>query len=86
MRSERASILQIGLTSNLPMLGALATALLLQMAVIYVPAFNSIFHTQPLPLFDLLLCLALYSLVGFAVEVEKWLIPKSLIYQLKSAP
>ncbi|MGB5520523.1 MAG: cation transporting ATPase C-terminal domain-containing protein, partial [Gammaproteobacteria bacterium] len=54
--------------------------LLLQLAVIYVPALNGIFYTQPLPLFDLAVCLALSSLVLFAVEIEKWLVRRGVIY------
>jgi len=54
---------------------------LLQMAVIYLPAFNAIFHTQPLPLYDLVICLLLSSVVLFAVELEKWLVRRRLIYQ-----
>lgn len=74
VRSETASLFRIGLFSNLPMLGAVLVALLLQLAVIYVPAMNAIFHTQPLPLADLLICIALSSLVLFAVELEKWFV------------
>jgi Ca2+-transporting ATPase len=81
VRSEAASIFTIGLFSNLPMLGAVVLTLLLQLAVIYMPAFNQIFHTQPLPLFDLLICLALSSMVLVAVEIEKWLVRHKLIYQ-----
>ncbi|HEY9050672.1 MAG TPA: cation-translocating P-type ATPase, partial [Gammaproteobacteria bacterium] len=80
VRSESASLWQIGLFSNLPMLGAVVLTLLLQMAVIYLPALNSIFYTQPLPLFDLAVCLALSSLVLFAVEIEKWLVRRGVIY------
>jgi Ca2+-transporting ATPase len=80
VRSESASLFSIGLTSNRPMLGAVLLALLLQLAVIYVPALNPIFHTQPLPLADLAICLALSSLVLFAVEIEKWLVRKGYIY------
>jgi Ca2+-transporting ATPase len=80
VRSETASIFSIGLFSNLPMLGAVSLTVVLQLAVIYVPAFNAIFHTQPLPLSDLLVCLALSSLVLFAVEIEKWLSRQGLIY------
>lgn len=80
VRSESASLLRIGIFSNLPMLGAVVLTILLQLAVIYVPALNSIFHTQPLPLFDLLVCLGLSSLVLFAVELEKWLMRRRLIY------
>jgi Ca2+-transporting ATPase len=80
VRSERASLLTIGLTSNLPMLIALAFTLLLQMAVIYVPALNPIFKTQPLPLGDLLVCLALSSVVLFAVEFEKALVRRGWLF------
>jgi Ca2+-transporting ATPase len=81
VRSETASLFSIGLFTNLPMLGAILLTLLLQLAVIYVPALNGIFYTQPLPLFDLVVCLALSSLVLFAVEIEKWLIRRGVIYR-----
>ena len=80
VRSERASLMQIGLFSNLPMLGAIALTVLLQLAVIYVPLLNPIFKTQPLPLFDLVLCFALSSLVLVAVEIEKMLVRRGLLY------
>jgi Ca2+-transporting ATPase len=80
VRSETASIFTIGLFSNLPMLGAVLLTLLLQMIVIYTPALNTVFHTQPLPLFALVLCLLLSSLVLFAVEIEKWLVRRGYIY------
>jgi len=80
VRSESASLFRIGLFSNLPMLGAVMFALLLQVAVIYTPALNVIFYTQPLPMFDLAVCLALSSLVLFAVEIEKWLVRRGVIY------
>jgi Ca2+-transporting ATPase len=50
------------------------------MIVIYTPALNTVFHTQPLPLFALVLCLLLSSLVLFAVEIEKWLVRRGYIY------
>jgi Ca2+-transporting ATPase len=81
VRSETASLFTIGLFSNLPMLGAVLLTVLLQMAVIYVPALNPVFHTQPLPMFDLVVCLVLSSLVLFAVEVEKWLVRRGILYR-----
>ena len=81
VRSETESLFHIGLFSNLPMLGAVIVTLLLQLMVIYVPALNSIFYTQPLPMFDLAVCLALSSLVLFAVEIEKWLVRRGMIYR-----
>ena len=72
VRSESASLFSIGLFSNRAMLGSVLLTLLLQLTVIYLPIFNDIFHTQPLPLFDLLMCLLISSLVLIAVEIEKW--------------
>ncbi len=80
VRSERESLLGIGLFSNLPMLGAFGLTMILQLGVIYVPALNSIFHTRPLPPFDLAVCLALSSLTLLVVEIEKWLIRRGWIY------
>ncbi|MCG6938780.1 MAG: calcium-translocating P-type ATPase, PMCA-type [Gammaproteobacteria bacterium] len=80
VRGESQSLFGSGLFSNMPMLGAVLLTLLLQIAVIYLPVFNEIFHTQPLPLFDLAVCLVVSSLVLLAVEFEKWLVRKGLIY------
>jgi Ca2+-transporting ATPase len=80
VRSEVASLLRIGLFSNLPMLFAVSFNLALQLAVIYVPTLNAIFYTQPLPLPELAVCLALSSTVLLVVEVEKWLIRRGWIY------
>jgi Ca2+-transporting ATPase len=41
------------------------------MAVIYVPAFNTVFKTAPLSLFELFICLAASAVVFIAVEIEK---------------
>ena len=73
------SLFRIGLTSNPAMLGAVLLAGGLHLAVIYVPFLNPIFHTQPLPLSDLLVCFALASLVLFAVEFEKWLMRRGTL-------
>jgi Ca2+-transporting ATPase len=74
LRSERASFFQLGPWTNLPLLGAVALTVALQMATIYIPALNPIFKTEPLDLEELLLCLALSSIVFIAVEIEKWCI------------
>jgi Ca2+-transporting ATPase len=80
VRSERQSLFTIGVTSNLPMLGAVLLTVALQMAVIYSPLLQPIFKTQPLPLYDLGVCLALSSLVLVAVEIEKVLVRRGLLY------
>jgi Ca2+-transporting ATPase len=81
VRTERASLFQVGLTSNPAMLGAVLLTLGLQLAVIYVPALQPIFHTQALPLPDLLIVLGLSSLVLVAVEIEKGLVRRGWIYR-----
>lgn len=81
VRSERQSLLSLGVMSNPYMLGAVLLTVALQLMVIYVPLFNPVFKTQPLPLFDLGICFALSSLVLFAVEIEKWLVRRKWLYQ-----
>jgi Ca2+-transporting ATPase len=80
VRSERESLFAIGVTSNPAMLGAVLLTLGLQLAVIYVPALNPVFHTVALPLPDLLICLGLSSLVLVAVEIEKFLVRQRRLY------
>lgn len=80
VRSDSISLFRLGLFSNPLLLSAVVFTLCLQLMVIYVPALNSIFHTEPLPVFDLFACLGISSLVLVAVEVEKWLIRKGLLY------
>ena len=71
IRSERDSLWRLGLGSNKPLLGAVGLTFALQMAVIYVPAFNTIFKTAPLSFIELFICLAASGVVFIAVEIEK---------------
>ena len=71
IRSEKESLLKIGLFSNKYLLGAVVLTFILQMATIYVPFLNRIFKTEPLTLQELMITLALASVVFFAVEIEK---------------
>ncbi|MEZ5591741.1 MAG: cation-translocating P-type ATPase [Gammaproteobacteria bacterium] len=80
IRSERESILTLGLLSNRPLLGAVLLTVMLQLAVIYLPVLNPIFNTAPLSLAELAICFALASLVLLAVEVEKALIRRGYLY------
>jgi len=50
------------------------------MAVLYVPLLNPIFKTEPLSLEELLLCLALSSIVFIGVEIEKVLVRRGWLY------
>jgi Ca2+-transporting ATPase len=71
IRTDYASLFRIGVGSNRPLLGAVALTLLLQLATLYVPALNGVFGTEPLSGPELLLSLALSSVVFVAVEIEK---------------
>jgi Ca2+-transporting ATPase len=72
IRSDQDSFLNRGPLSNVWLLGAVLLTFALQMATIYVPFLNPIFHTMPLTLDQLGLCLILSTIVFFAVEIEKW--------------
>jgi Ca2+-transporting ATPase len=81
IRSERDSLFQQGLLSNMPLLGAFLLTFALQMAVLYMPVLNPIFKTEPLSGDELALCLALSSVVFVAVEIEKWSRRRGWIYR-----
>jgi Ca2+-transporting ATPase len=81
VRSERESTFAIGMFSNRPLLAVVAGTVLLQMATLYVPALNAVFHTEPLGAGELAACLLTASSVFWCVEVEKWLVRKGRIYR-----
>lgn len=81
IRFERESLFKIGMFSNPLLLGAVALTFALQMATIYVPFLQPIFKTEALSADELLLCIALSTVVFFAVEVEKFLVRRGLLYQ-----
>jgi Ca2+-transporting ATPase len=72
VRSEKNSLLRIGLFSNPYMIGAIALTVVLQLLVIYVPFLQGIFNTQALTAPELLAALGLSLLVMLAVEIYKW--------------
>ncbi len=77
VRSSRYLLLQIGIFSNLPLLGAIVVTFLLQLAVLYIPVCADFFHTVPLTPLQLATCIGFAVLLGLAVEVEKmgrWII------------
>ncbi|MDO9204554.1 calcium-translocating P-type ATPase, PMCA-type [Methylotenera sp.] len=81
IRSEKESLFSIGILSNLPLAAAVIVTFMLQMATIYVPAFNTIFKTEPLSMNELIVCIALSSVVFIAVEIEKWLVRHGWLYR-----
>jgi P-type Ca2+ transporter type 2C len=72
IRSERQSLFKIGLIANKPLLAAVSLTLVLQLALVYVPFLQVFFKTNPLPLLDLALTMALSAVVFAAVEAEKF--------------
>jgi Ca2+-transporting ATPase len=71
IRSTKQSVFRIGRCSNKPMVLALLLTVLLQILIIYLPAFNEIFKTKPLSLTELSITFAASAIVFLAVEIEK---------------
>ena len=80
IRSDKVSTFSLGLFSNRYLAMAVCASVMLQIAIIYVPALNAIFKTQPLTLNELIICFALSSVIFIAVEIEKWLVRKGQLY------
>jgi Ca2+-transporting ATPase len=81
VRSERESLLTLGLFSNRPLLLAVLLTFGLQLALLYVPALQAIFHTVPLSLAELAACILLSAIVLVAVEIEKLLVRRGWLYR-----
>jgi Ca2+-transporting ATPase len=78
IRSESQSLWRLGLYSNLPLLGAVVVTLFLQMALIYIPALNSVFQTAPLSLVELSICVGAALALGLLLEIEKGLLRRKI--------
>jgi len=73
IRSDKQFLISQGLFSNLPLFGAVMLTFILQLGVIYLPAANEIFKTQPLTLTELLICIVGAAVLFHAVELEKFI-------------
>jgi Ca2+-transporting ATPase len=71
IRSDRESLLSIGVFSNKPLIGSVLLTLGLQITITYLPIFQSIFKTEALTGNELIATITLCSLVWIAVEIEK---------------
>ncbi|MDA8312334.1 MAG: cation-transporting P-type ATPase [Actinomycetota bacterium] len=71
VRSDRQSVLRIGLLSNRPLLGAAVVDVVIAVAVSYVPALQALFHTAPLRLSDWLVLAGFGALLLLADEARK---------------
>ena len=74
--SERDSFFSVGPFKNRILLGAVLLSTLLQMAVIYVPFLQQIFHTTALSPRELVVALVASTAVFWAVESRKWIVRK----------
>ncbi|MBI4988572.1 MAG: cation-translocating P-type ATPase [Rhodocyclales bacterium] len=83
VRSEQESTFSLGFWSNPMLMATVVFTLGLQLATIYLPALNPVFRTEPLDWDELAICLAASSVVFFAMEIEKWLVRRGLIYTTK---
>jgi len=81
IHSEHESVLSRGSWKNRPLLGAVLLTVALQLVVIYVPLFQRIFNTAPLNATELAVCAGLPVLVLVAVEIEKLLVRRGLLYR-----
>jgi Ca2+-transporting ATPase len=87
IRSDRESLLTIGLLSNRPLVVTVVLTIALQLLLIYTPVLNRIFDTTPLSALELGLCAGCAVVVLIAVEGEKWLVRQGLIYRAsRTAP
>jgi Ca2+-transporting ATPase len=72
IRVSRESVFTAGFFRNPYLIGAVLLTVALQLAVVYIPALQVPFRTQPLPWNELLVATLVASSVFFAVELEKW--------------
>ncbi|MGB8020866.1 MAG: HAD-IC family P-type ATPase, partial [Candidatus Nanopelagicales bacterium] len=82
IRSETRSLFSLGLRTNPGLLAAVGISVLLQVALIYVPWLRDVFHTAPLTAGQLVFVFTLPLLVLAAVEAEKVLIRRGLLYRV----
>ena len=71
VRSERTSFFRQPITQNFLLIASVLLTFALQMAIIYIPALQTVFATESLTTRELLVCLGISFLVLIAVEIEK---------------
>ena len=72
-RSERLSLFQVGLLTNRALLWAVLLSLVMQLAVLSLPAAQPIFKVAPLPIENWELMAAMVVLPLIIVEAAKWI-------------
>lgn len=71
LRSEKESLLKLGIFTNMGLIAAVASTVVLQAAVIYIPILQGIFRTKALTSDEFLACIVLSAAVFFVVEGSK---------------
>lgn len=71
VRTDRESVLKVGLLSNPPLIGAGIVGIGFMAAISYTPALQSVFHTAPLRVTDWLLLAGFGALLLVADEARK---------------
>jgi len=80
IRSEREPFHR-GFFSNRPLLWAVGLTVVLQLATLYLPALNTVLRTEPLTAAELAFCVAVSGVGFLAVEAEKTLIRRGILYR-----
>ncbi len=75
-RSEQRSLFRVGLLKNRWLLGGIGLAVLIQLAVVYVPPLQRVFYTVPLGIKDWGLVILVASSVLVAEELRKAVAPR----------
>ena len=74
VRTQRASLWSVGVLSNRYLLAGIAAEIALAAGFVYLPVFQSLLGTEPLPLSDLLLLLPFPLIVWGADELRRYLL------------
>lgn len=75
-RSDEKSLFKVGVFKNRWLLGGIGLAIALQMVVIYVPFFQTIFYTKPLGLEHWVIIVSIAASVFVAEELRKLVAPR----------
>ena len=76
IRKSRESVFTGELFNNKTMLLAVLSTFFMQLLLIYVPFFNTIFRTIPLSLFQLGVCMVASVIILIIVEIEKFVLSR----------
>ena len=80
IRSESRSLFRMGLLTNPALLGAIVLSVALQLALLYVPWLQGVFHTTALTPAQLAVVFVVPLVVLVAVEVEKLLVRRGVLH------